>query len=95
MMADIAKWIATRKLDARVIYIPSRDELLARQSNSNYKLDAQRFSQVIGARFYDGSKLYVGMNDDAIRAHFFPYDAHWNLAGADLFATYVVGILRK
>jgi hypothetical protein len=95
MMADIAKWIATRKLDARVIYIPSRDELLARQSNSNYKLDAQRFSQVIGASFYDGSNLYVGMNDDAIRAHFFPYDAHWNLAGADLFATYVVGILRK
>src|SRR5580704_17727746 len=94
MIKDIAAWIAERHLPAFVIYLPSRDDLLAQQDDSLYRIEAQRFAQAIGATFYDSSSLYAGMSEVDIRAHFLPYDGHWNLAGSDLLATYVLRLIQ-
>lgn len=93
MIKDIAAWIGEQHLTAIVVYLPSRDGLLARQDDSIYKADTRRFAEAIGATYHDSSALYASMTDNEIRAHFLPHDGHWNLAGSDLLATYVRRLL--
>jgi hypothetical protein len=93
MIKDIATWIAEQHLTAIVVYLPSRDGLLAQDDDSIYKADAERFAQAIGATYNDSSVLYASMSNAEIRAHFLPHDGHWNLAGSDLLATYVRHLL--
>ena len=81
MIKDIATWIVEQHLTAIVVYLPSRDGLLAQDDDSIYKADTERFAQAIGATYYDSSVLYASMSDAEIRAHFLPHDAHWNSAG--------------
>ncbi|GEP55012.1 hypothetical protein RSO01_21780 [Reyranella soli] len=92
-IADIAAIIAARQWRATVAYIPSRPGLLDPGSDAAFKAETLRFAEMIGASFHDGSEVYAGMSDTEIRRHFLPYDAHWNLAGSDLFGRFMLRTL--
>jgi hypothetical protein len=95
MIADIATAIRQHGWKAIVVYLPARPDLLGEEDGSRYRNETRRFAQEIGASFYDSRELYKGMTGPEIRAHFLPYDGHWNLAGSDLLGRYMLGILKN
>jgi hypothetical protein len=67
-----------------------RENLLAGQAVTPHFADGQRFAADLGATFLDGSHIFAGMSRKEIRAHFLPYDGHWNQKGSDRFAEFIV-----
>ena len=96
LIEDIREFISTRKLPALVVFLPERDRLI----NSAWEGDPNRtqtmsFAKLIGAQFADGSGAFAGMPPAEIRKCFFRHDGHWNQAGSDLFAKFMLDLLPK
>jgi hypothetical protein len=91
LIADIARCLADHHWPALVIHIPDRPSLLNPSSVPSWPLDeAQAFAHALGAQFLDGRQAFTGLKPAEIRAQFLPYDGHWNQAGSNRFAAFVV-----
>lgn len=94
LIADIRHYLQRRGLPALVVFLPSRSRLLYPSLTAKpYREDAQAFAEALGATFVDGSQAFAGMSGREIRAHYFRNDSHWNQAGSDRFADFLVGQL--
>jgi hypothetical protein len=91
MICDMRNRLAARHIPVVVIHIPGRDELLKHRDDSEI---VRAFASLLGANFVDGSGSFRSLNADEVRAHYLPYDGHWNQAGSDRFADSVALRLR-
>jgi hypothetical protein len=92
MILDMRNRLAARHIPVVVIHIPGRDELLNHRDDSAI---VHAFASLLGAKFIDGSQSFRGLSGDEIRAHYLPYDGHWNQTGSDRFANSVAPRLRN
>ena len=90
LIDDVAEYLRARRLPSVVVYIPSRDSLLASEPAPRFLPVVEKFARQIGARFVDGRQVFTTLGPDDIRASFFPYDGHWNQRGSDRFAAFVL-----
>ena len=96
LIADIRRFVSSRKLPVVVVFLPSRDRLVeSTWDNDPYRAEAQVFAKAIGARFADGSGAFADMQPADVRKCFFPYDGHWNQAGSDHFARFVLDLIPR
>ena len=95
LIDDIAAYLRERGIPAMVVYLPSRDSLLAKDPSPRFLPMVQSFAQQLGATFVDGRDVWTGLGDRDVRASFFPYDGHWNQRGSDMFAARMVGPLLE
>jgi hypothetical protein len=71
-----------------VVYIPNREELLGSRAETNIE-KCKKFSEILGAAFFDGREAFRGLSNQQIKDDWFPIDAHWNRAGSDQFADFM------
>jgi len=90
MIQDIKHFCEARHLRTTVAYIPDRAELLGEDRVSQAFADARDFARTLGARFLDGREIFEGMSRAEIRAHYLPYNGHWNQVGSNRFAEFVI-----
>lgn len=96
LIEDIRLFVSSRKLPALVVYLPSRERLMkSTWENDPYRAETQAFAKQIGASFADGGEAFTGMQPADIRKCFFPYDGHWNQAGSDRFAKFMLDLIPR
>jgi hypothetical protein len=93
MMLDIRQFLQERNIPAAVVYMPGREGLL--KGAPQLERAARDFSSRIGAEFWDGTEPFHRTQPRQIRSYFFPYDAHWNQTGSDLFADFMARRLEQ
>ena len=86
MIQDIKRFCEARHLPTTVAYIPDRAELLGGDRASQAFAEARDFAGTLGANFLDGREIFEGMSRAEIRAHYLPYNGHWNQGGSNRFA---------
>jgi hypothetical protein len=69
--------------------------LLSSDRGAWQKQEAEVFAKAIGARFLDGGQIFAGLKPAEIRALFLPYDGHWNQAGSNRFADFMLRNLDR
>jgi hypothetical protein len=77
-----------------VAYIPNREELIDPTASSTVK-KCRKFSEMLGATFFDGREAFRGLSSQQIRNDWFPIDGHWNRAGSDQFATFMAAQIPR
>lgn len=77
-----------------VVSLPSIEELLARRRFPAHD-DARAFADFLGARLLDGADAFAGLDDAALRAHWYPVDLHWNQDGSDRFASWMAAEVTR
>ncbi len=95
MVDEIATIVRRHKWKAIVVYLPSRDDLLAHGKDTFHRSETRRFAEKIGAEFHDSTSLYEALDEADIRGHFLPYDGHWNTEGSDIFAEFMFDLLTR
>ena len=75
-----------------VVYIPNREELLGSGAETNIE-KCKKFSEMLGATFFDGREAFRGLSNQEIKSDWFPIDAHWNREGSDRFAEFMAAQL--
>ena len=95
LISEIGRVLADRRLPAMVVHIPDRPSLLKSDPGAWQKREAEDFARAIGATFLDGGRIFAGLNPDEIRALFLPYDGHWNQAGSNRFADFMLRNLDR
>ena len=75
-----------------VVYIPNREELLGSGAETNIE-KCKKFSEMLGATFFDGREAFRGLSNQEIKSDWFPIDAHWNREGSDRFAKFMAAQL--
>ncbi|HEX3872875.1 MAG TPA: SGNH/GDSL hydrolase family protein, partial [Solirubrobacteraceae bacterium] len=91
LIADIRRVLEERHLPALVVHIPDRAELIdVGRSPEAMRRESRAFAEAIGARFLDGGLIFEGLSRAEIRGLFFPHDGHWNQAGSDRFAAFLL-----
>ena len=96
LIEDIRLFVSSRKLPALVVFLPTRDRLVRSTWESDpHRAETIAFAQKIGARFVDGSGAFADMRPADIRKCFFPYDPHWNQAGSDRFARFMLDLIPR
>jgi hypothetical protein len=91
LIADIRRVLDGRRLPVLVVHIPDRAELVdPGRSPEAFRRETEAFAQSIGARFLDGGRIFEGMTRGEIRGLFLPHDGHWNQAGSDRFADFLL-----
>ena len=96
LIEDIRLFISSRKLPALIVFLPPRDRLVRSTWESDpSRADTIAFAQAIGARFVDGSRAFANMQPADVRKCFFPYDPHWNQAGSDRFAKFILDLIPR
>jgi hypothetical protein len=76
-----------------VVYIPSREELLGSEKETNIE-KSKKFSEMLGATFLDGREAFRGLSHQQIKDDWFPIDAHWNRGGSDQFADFMAAQIQ-
>lgn len=76
-----------------VVYIPNREELLASRAETNIE-KCKKFSDLLGATFFDGREAFQGLTNQQIKDDWFPIDAHWNRGGSDQFAGFMAARIQ-
>jgi hypothetical protein len=71
-----------------VVYVPNREELLGSRGDPNIE-KCRKFSEILGATFFDGREAFQGLSHQQIKDDWFPIDAHWNRGGSDQFAGFM------
>lgn len=71
-----------------VVYVPNREELLGSRGDPNIE-KCRKFSETLGATFFDGREAFQGLSHQQIKEDWFPIDAHWNRGGSDQFAGFM------
>jgi hypothetical protein len=90
LIQEIKRFCEARHLPRTVAYIPDRAELLDGDRASQAFGEARDFARTLGANFLDGREIFEGMSRAEIRAHYLPYNGHWNQGGSNRFAEFVV-----
>lgn len=91
LIADIRRVLAERRLPALVVHLPDRAELVDKgRSPEAMRRESQDFARAIGARFLDGGRIFEGLTRAEIWALFMPHDGHWNQAGSNRFAQFLL-----
>jgi hypothetical protein len=71
-----------------VAYIPNREELIDPTASSTVER-CRKFSEMLGATFFDGREAFHGLSSQQIKNDWFPIDGHWNRRGSDQFASFM------
>ena len=96
LIADIGRFLDSRRLPALVVHIPDRSSLLDPSRAPGWpKRESEDFARALGAAFLDGASAFAGLRPSEVRAHFLPHDGHWNQAGSDRFAAFLLGNLDR
>jgi len=96
LIEDIRQFVSSRKVPALVVFLSTRDRLVkSTWENDPYRTEAQVFAQEIGARFVDGGGAFANMQPADVRKCFFHYDGHWNQAGSDRFAEFMLDLIPR
>ena len=96
LVADIARFLADRRIPALVVHIPDRSSLLDPAHAPSWpRREAEDFARAIGASFLDGGAAFAGLRPSEIRAQFLPHDGHWGQAGSDRFAAFLLDHLDR
>lgn len=96
LIEDIRQFISARKLPVLVVFLPDRDRLInSAWEGDPYRAETMSFAKLIGAEFADGSGAFANMPPAEIRKCFFRHDGHWNQAGSDRFAKFMLDLLPK
>ena len=92
LVKEIGEFARTRALPVLVVRIASRKELI---SGSPPSWEVCRFAKLLDAQFINGDEAFRELSRKDIRSMFFPYDGHWNQAGSDRFARFMLEIIRE
>jgi hypothetical protein len=96
LIEDVRLFLSSRKLPAVVVFLPFRDRLVNSTWESDpYRAETQAFAKEIGAKFVDGSGAFANMQPADVRTCFFSYDLHWNQAGSDRFAKFMLDLIPQ
>ena len=96
LIEDIRLFVASRKVPVLVVFLPHRDRLVkATWENDPRRIEAMAFAKQIGATFVDGSGAFANMRPAEVRKCFFSYDPHWNQAGSDRFAQFMLDLIPR
>lgn len=96
LIEDIHQFISSRKLPALVVFLPDRDRLTTSSwKTDGYRADTIAFAQAIGAKFVDGSGAFANLRPADIRKLFFVLEGHWNQAGSDRFAEFMLDLISR
>jgi hypothetical protein len=76
-----------------VVYVPNRKELLGSGAETNIE-KCKKFSEMLGATFFDGREAFRGLSKQQIKNDWFPIDAHWNRGGSDQFAGFMAAQIQ-
>jgi hypothetical protein len=76
-----------------VVYVPNREELLGSGAETNIE-KCKKFSEMLGATFFDGREAFRGLSNQQIKNDWFPIDAHWNRGGSDQFAGFMAAQMQ-
>jgi len=76
-------------LPVLVVRVPNRIE------HPSWQGDAERFAELLGARYLDGGAAFEGLSGDDFDALWLRVDGHWSQRGSDLFAELMVGALAN
>jgi hypothetical protein len=96
LIEDIRLFVSRHKLPVLVVFLPTRHRFLEPSwENDRDRAEAQAFAKEIGARFVDGSRAFADMQPAEARKLFFPYDGHWNQAGSDRFAKFMLNLIPQ
>jgi len=96
LIEDIRRFVSSRKVPVLVVFLPTWEQLV----KSTWKKDPNRtetmaFAKEIGASFVDGSEAFASMQPGEVRKCFFAHDGHWNQAGSDRFAEFMLGLIPR
>ena len=79
-----------------MVHIPDRSSLLDPSRAPSWpRRESEDFARALGAAFLDGGDAFAGLRPSEIRALFLPHDGHWNQAGSDRFAAFLLGNLDR
>ena len=106
MVTQVEQALQKKQVPALVVHIPYREVLLTRAGAGSETTafylesvgevwEAQAFAKLIQADYVDGAEAFKGYGVEEIRACWLPLDGHWNQAGAERFAEFVVPILQR
>lgn len=96
LMSDIRQYLTDRAIPAVVVHLPDRDSLLDPQNAPKWPLEeARELAGAIGAEFVDATPAFASLSRQEIKAQFLPYDGHWNQAGSNRFAEFMLERLQK
>ena len=106
IVRQVEQALQDKQVPALVVHIPYREVLLTRaglgSETTAWYLEAvgefwetQAFARLIQADYVDGSEAFEDCSVEEIRACWLPLDGHWNQAGAERFAKFVVPVLQK
>jgi hypothetical protein len=96
LIADIARYLADRRIPALVVHIPDRSSLLDPSHAPSWpRRESEDFARSLGAAFLDGGAAFAGLHPHEIRALFLPHDGHWDQAGSDRFAEFLLRHLDR
>jgi hypothetical protein len=91
LIADMRRFLDSRRLPALVVHLPSRDTLLHPTEESAVHLaKSRRFAADLGGAFLDGGAVFANLGTRELRDLFLPWDGHWNQKGSDRFADFIV-----
>jgi lysophospholipase L1-like esterase len=90
LIEDIREYLDRRRIPALVVFIQEPAFLDQRQLE-----DVKAFAAHLGAPFVDYSKTYENLSRAEIRALHFPSDCHWNQAGSNRFAEFILPHLSR
>ena len=96
-MDEIGGFLRRHKLPCMVVQLPLRHELINRLKDTEtvgIPEQTSQFAMRIGASVADGSKAFMGLDAAGIRDCWLPIDGHWNQAGSDRFARYMVNTIK-
>lgn len=96
LVADLARFLADRHLPALVVHIPDRSSLVDPSRAPSWpRRESEAFARSLGASFLDGGDAFAGLRASEVRALFLPHDGHWNQAGSDRFAEFLLRNLGR
>ncbi|MCP4814117.1 MAG: hypothetical protein GY888_16545 [Planctomycetaceae bacterium] len=96
-MDEIGTFLRRHKLPYMVVQLPMRYELLNRLKDAEtvgIPEQTLQFAMRINAGVADGSEAFMGLDEAGIRDCWLPIDGHWNQAGSDRFARYMVNAIK-
>jgi hypothetical protein len=77
-----------------VAYIPNREELFDATASSTVE-KCRKFSEMLGATFFDGREAFRGLSIQQTKNDWFPIDGHWNRGGSDQFASFMAAQIPR
>lgn len=92
LIESIREYAASRALPVLVVYLPGLAE--ASGKSSQHLQQVRMFAQQLNADFIDGRNSFVDLKAGQLQELWFKHDEHWNQAGSDLFASFMVRQLR-